>query len=29
VLWAGAQAIYGVRDHPEADVGQMLLAGFL
>jgi glyoxylase-like metal-dependent hydrolase (beta-lactamase superfamily II) len=29
VLWAGASAIYGVREHPEEDVGQILVAGWL
>jgi glyoxylase-like metal-dependent hydrolase (beta-lactamase superfamily II) len=29
VLWAGASAIYGVREHPEEDVGQVLVAGWL
>jgi hypothetical protein len=29
VLWAGASAIYGVRDHPETDVGQVLVGGWL
>jgi glyoxylase-like metal-dependent hydrolase (beta-lactamase superfamily II) len=29
VLWAGASALYGVRDHPEEDVGQILVAGWL
>jgi glyoxylase-like metal-dependent hydrolase (beta-lactamase superfamily II) len=29
VLWAGASAIYGVRDHPEADVGPILVAGWM
>jgi glyoxylase-like metal-dependent hydrolase (beta-lactamase superfamily II) len=29
VLWAGARAIYGVRDHPDADVGEILVAGWL
>ena len=29
VLWAGASAIYGVREHPGADVGQILVAGWL
>ena len=29
VLWAGASAVYGVRDHPEEDVGQILVAGWL
>jgi glyoxylase-like metal-dependent hydrolase (beta-lactamase superfamily II) len=29
VLWAGASAVYGVRDHPEADVGEILVAGWL
>jgi glyoxylase-like metal-dependent hydrolase (beta-lactamase superfamily II) len=29
VLWAGASAIYGVREHPDEDVGQILVAGWL
>ena len=29
VLWAGASAIYGVREHPGEDVGQILVAGWL
>src|SRR5262245_50076703 len=29
VLWAGASALYGVRDHPEQDVRQILVAGWL
>ncbi len=29
VLWAGASALYGVRDHPEEDVRQILVAGWL
>ena len=29
VLWAGASAIYGLREHPEEDVGQILVAGWL
>src|SRR5262245_41004008 len=29
VLWAGASAIYGVRQHPQEDVGQILVAGWL
>ena len=29
VLWAGASALYGVREHPEEDVGQILVAGWL
>ena len=29
VLWAGASAIYGVRDHPETDVGEILVGGWL
>jgi glyoxylase-like metal-dependent hydrolase (beta-lactamase superfamily II) len=29
VLWAGASAIYGVREHPEEDVGRILVAGWL
>jgi glyoxylase-like metal-dependent hydrolase (beta-lactamase superfamily II) len=29
VLWAGASALYGVREHPADDVGQIILAGFL
>jgi glyoxylase-like metal-dependent hydrolase (beta-lactamase superfamily II) len=29
VLWAGASALYGMRDHPEADVGEILVAGWL
>jgi glyoxylase-like metal-dependent hydrolase (beta-lactamase superfamily II) len=29
VLWAGASALYGVREHPEVDVAQIIGAGFL
>jgi glyoxylase-like metal-dependent hydrolase (beta-lactamase superfamily II) len=29
VLWAGASALYGVREHPEKDVVQILVAGWL
>jgi glyoxylase-like metal-dependent hydrolase (beta-lactamase superfamily II) len=29
VLWAGASAVYGVRDHPEEDVVPILFAGWL
>ena len=29
VLWAGCSAVYGVREHPEEDVGQILVAGWL
>src|SRR5262245_46326638 len=29
VLWAGASALYGVRDHPGEDVGQILAAAWL
>jgi glyoxylase-like metal-dependent hydrolase (beta-lactamase superfamily II) len=29
VLWAGASAIYGIRDHPGADAGPILVAGWL
>jgi glyoxylase-like metal-dependent hydrolase (beta-lactamase superfamily II) len=29
VLWAGTSAIYGVRDNPGGDVGQILVAGWL
>ena len=29
VLWAGASAIYGVREHPDEDVAQIIGAGFL
>src|SRR5262249_33499633 len=29
VLWAGASAVYGVRDHPEADMGEILVGGWL
>jgi hypothetical protein len=29
VLWAGASALYGVREHPESDVVQILVAGWL
>jgi glyoxylase-like metal-dependent hydrolase (beta-lactamase superfamily II) len=29
VLWAGASALYGVRERPEEDVGQILVAGWL
>jgi glyoxylase-like metal-dependent hydrolase (beta-lactamase superfamily II) len=28
VLWAGAQAIYGVREHPEQDIAQTILASW-
>jgi glyoxylase-like metal-dependent hydrolase (beta-lactamase superfamily II) len=28
VLWAGAQAIYGVREHPERDVAQTIVASW-
>jgi glyoxylase-like metal-dependent hydrolase (beta-lactamase superfamily II) len=29
VLWAGASALYGVREHPDEDVVQILVAGWL
>ena len=29
VLWAGATALYGVREHPSEEVGQILVAGWL
>jgi hypothetical protein len=29
VPWAGASALYGVREHPGEDVGQILVAGWL
>jgi glyoxylase-like metal-dependent hydrolase (beta-lactamase superfamily II) len=29
VLWAGASAIYGVREHPDQDIRQLILAGWL
>jgi glyoxylase-like metal-dependent hydrolase (beta-lactamase superfamily II) len=29
ILWAGASALYGAREHPEADVAQLIGAGFL
>jgi pimeloyl-ACP methyl ester carboxylesterase len=29
VLWAGASAIYGVREHPGGDVAQILVSGWL
>ena len=29
VLWAGASALYGVREHPEEDVGQIMLDSWL
>jgi glyoxylase-like metal-dependent hydrolase (beta-lactamase superfamily II) len=29
VLWAGARALYGVRDHPGEDVRQILVGGWL
>jgi glyoxylase-like metal-dependent hydrolase (beta-lactamase superfamily II) len=29
VLWAGASALYAVREHPEEDVGEVLVAGWL
>jgi glyoxylase-like metal-dependent hydrolase (beta-lactamase superfamily II) len=29
VLWAGASTLYGVREHPEQDIGQIVLASWL
>jgi hypothetical protein len=29
VLWAGASALYGVRDRTDEDVGQIILGGWL
>ena len=29
VLWAGAGAVYGVREHPEEDIGQIILNAWL
>jgi glyoxylase-like metal-dependent hydrolase (beta-lactamase superfamily II) len=29
VLWAGASAVYGAREHPEKDVTEILVAGWL
>jgi len=29
VLWAGASAFYGVREHPDQDLAQIVGAGFL
>src|SRR5262245_1428417 len=29
VLWASANALYGVREHPGEDIGQILVAGWL
>jgi hypothetical protein len=29
VMWAGATAHYGVRDHPERDVRETIVAGWL
>jgi hypothetical protein len=29
VLWAGAGALYGVREHPEEDIGQIILRAWL
>ena len=29
VLWANASALYGVREHPDQEVGQILVAGWL
>ena len=29
VLWAGARAVYGVREHPDGDIGQILAASWL
>ena len=29
VLWAGASTLYGVREHPEEDITQILVAGWL
>jgi glyoxylase-like metal-dependent hydrolase (beta-lactamase superfamily II) len=29
VLWVGASALYGVREHPEEDVGKIVLAAWL
>jgi glyoxylase-like metal-dependent hydrolase (beta-lactamase superfamily II) len=29
VLWVGASALYGVREHPEEDIGQIILTSWL
>ena len=29
VLWVGASAVYGVREHPDRDVGQIILSSWL
>jgi glyoxylase-like metal-dependent hydrolase (beta-lactamase superfamily II) len=29
VLWAGASTLYGVREHPEEDIGQIILSSWL
>ena len=29
VLWAGASALYGVREHPDEDIGQIILTSWL
>jgi glyoxylase-like metal-dependent hydrolase (beta-lactamase superfamily II) len=29
VLWVGASTLYGVREHPEADIGQITVASWL
>ena len=29
VLWAGASAVYGVREDPQVDVGEILVGGWL
>ncbi len=29
VLWAGARALYGVREHPEEDIRQIIVASWL
>jgi hypothetical protein len=28
VMWAGARTIYGVREHPEQDIGQIILSAW-
>jgi hypothetical protein len=29
VLWAGASTLYGVREHPDEDIGQIILTSWL
>jgi hypothetical protein len=29
VLWAGASVLYGAREHPEEDIGQLILIAWL